>query len=201
VDDAQRNLEFRIRELEVKVTSLSQREDICQVYLRYLRGLDRNDMELIRGAFWPDGQINYGVESWAGRDFFVELEQHNLDGIASQTHYITNFTMDIVGDVAHVESYMLALRRPRESQTTIVFGGRYVDRLDRRNGEWRIAVREFIPHCWIEGKSVLHEVWPQSVIEMGRFDRTDPSYRRPLMPRGSNDRDDGLIGSTDEILG
>jgi len=42
-----------------------------------------------------------------------------------------------------VESYLIAFwRSPADDKASLIAGGRYIDRLDRRGDEWRIAVRE-----------------------------------------------------------
>jgi hypothetical protein len=112
----------------------------------------------------------------------------HLKGLACQAHHITNETVDIFGDVAHVEAYLIAFRRNQNDSSAFIIGGRYIDRFDRRAGEWRIAVREFIPHFTIEGPSHLsHLAWPQSGQGVGTCDKGDPSYLRPLNSRPNND--------------
>jgi len=105
--------------------------------------------------------------------------------------------VEIAGDVAHVETYVTAFWRPKDDKSTFANGatiaaGRYIDRLDRRNGEWRIAVREFIPHFWTKTditvmNSSSKETKPRSDCAMGTWDKRDPSYRRPLNPRPNKD--------------
>jgi hypothetical protein len=50
-------------------------------------------------------------------------------------HHMTSHLSDIVGDQAHAITYVLLIRRETIS------GGRYVDQLERRDGEWRIVDR------------------------------------------------------------
>ena len=70
--------------------------------------------------------------------------------------------------------------------------GRYVDRLDRRNGEWRIAVREFVPVFLTETtKSVesyiKSDAWLKTNCGWGTWDKHDPSYVRPLKARSNKE--------------
>ena len=74
----------------------------------------------------------------------------------------------------------------------MIISGRYIDRLDRRNGEWRIAVREFVPVFLTETNTGLDfyfkkENWSRSECAMGTWDKHDPSYRRPLARRENKD--------------
>ena len=72
----------------------------------------------------------------------------------------------------------------------ISLGGRYIDRFERRNGEWRIALRrvardwrfdadasQFKLHAGPDGKLQDEEGFPASMR-----DHTDLSYQRPLQP-------------------
>ena len=50
-------------------------------------------------------------------------------------------------DTARVESHVCARQRRIDDDGLVVvetFGGRYVDRFERRNGEWRIAYRTVV---------------------------------------------------------
>ena len=62
-----------------------------------------------------------------------------------QTHHLLgNILIHIVGDNADVESYVHALhrvQRPGGEPYDVVIAGRYVDRMQRRDGEWRIFRR------------------------------------------------------------
>ena len=67
-------------------------------------------------------------------------------------HNITNHTCEIDGDTAHCETYVIGamLPRPQPGRATFV-SGRYVDRLERRDGEWRILVRRTTIEVEVEG--------------------------------------------------
>ncbi len=183
-------LASRVAALESKVAAGLQRHRIIDLYMRYTRGLNRHDMELLTGVFWPDAQINYGFSSWL-RDEWISLweRERYLKGMSCQAHHITNETIDIDDDLAHVESYLIAFWRPPTDETpALILAGRYIDRLDRREDEWRISVREFIPHFWTEARSIFHATftessWPHTDIGLGAFNRNDLRYLRPLTPR------------------
>ncbi len=181
-------LSAELAELQAAVAYLSARQQISDVYRRYMRGFDRNDVELLRSACWPDVQINYGPEVNTFDEFVARhLDAHTAHA-ASWGHLITNETVEIDGDIAHLETYVTGLFMPNADNgdeswfgvRPLIVGGRYIDRLDRLDGEWRIAVREFVPHfsAWLDGTPGLS--WPDS-----RWSRSDLSYRRPLEPRAA----------------
>ena len=64
------------------------------------------------------------------------------------SHHLTNQTIHLDGDVAASESYYSGFMLERHDdgeQRTIQMVGRYLDRLERRDGEWRISERVVVP--------------------------------------------------------
>ena len=60
-------------------------------------------------------------------------------------HMLGNIYIEIHGNSAAVESYFQAYHRLRgegDHRFDIICAGRYVDRMEKRDGEWRIARRE-----------------------------------------------------------
>jgi len=165
-----------------KVQLLIDRMEIRDVLGRYTRGIDRHDVEILKTVFWPDAQINY-TSSFSGPtdDFIVWGNGVHERSFVIHEHHITNQNVDIDGDVAHVESYVLYLLRRQDGQQD--FGaGRYMDVLERRNGEWRILQREFIPEMRFESPST-HDASTIPEWLRGRWDRDDVSFMRPLPRR------------------
>jgi ketosteroid isomerase-like protein len=160
---------------------LVDRLQIHDCLARYARGLDRHDAELIASAFWPDAQVNYGSRFSGLRDAFVvwanELESQN----EYHQHHLTTQSVDMDGDTAHVETYVLYIVRTHEKAERLG-AGRYIDVLERRAGEWRISLREFLAEMGNAGvpSLLVDNPWTQR----GTWDREDLSYVRPL-PRRS----------------
>ena len=93
-------------------------------------------------------------------------------------HTPANVIVSLDGDTAGAESHILAWHRllgddgPPKNATV---GGRYVDRLERRQGEWRIAQRTVV-WDWTNVEPVGEEFDPGPHAVSGRRDRTDLSY-------------------------
>jgi hypothetical protein len=125
---------------------LLDERDIRNVLMRYCRGVDRIDLDLVRECFHPDARDDHGAFSgdvdallaWIGRllpRYGVTI--HRLANILVEFHPERD-------DVARVESYGVAEHQtpggPRELNLSIAF--RYLDRFERREGSgWRIADR------------------------------------------------------------
>jgi hypothetical protein len=94
-------------------------------------------------------------------------------------HYTTNQTIDLDGDDAHVETYWLCVLKQLDSDGGELLGGRYLDRFERRNGEWRIAKRVVV-HEWHSRLDFTPMRTSPGSGNWARRDGGDLSYTRPL---------------------
>ena len=144
--------------------------------LRYCRGVDRCDAELIASAFHPDAVDEHGTERYTGETVGPELvEMIRAAGVSM--HHLTNQTIELHGDDrAGVESYFIAWQGfQREGHAGVVNAiGRYLDRFERRDGEWRIAHRVVVvEQTWLLPAAVDLGSGPRPTATK---DRLDPSY-------------------------
>ncbi len=125
--------------------SLIDKQEITEVLYRYARAVDRKDFDRVADCYFPDAIDNHGgyIGTVAG---LIEDMKSRHATIDSSLHYVTNVLIDLDGDTADVESYCLCYLR----QAPAVAGGpqsratvkcRYIDRFERRDGQWRIADR------------------------------------------------------------
>ncbi len=92
----------------------------------------------------------------------------------------TNIRIEIDGDTAHSETYCLFCQRRRDGERVLEFGGaRYIDRLERRDGEWRIAARRTVMDWTAYAQT--QDFGGTEDYPRGRWDREDASYERPLV--------------------
>jgi hypothetical protein len=118
---------------------------IERVLTRYSRGVDRYDFDLVRSCYWPDGTDDHG--SFVGPvDDFIPFVRVALERFERTMHFLGNMLIevDLAGDVARAETYCVAYHRFDDAAghpTDMWAGLRYVDRFERRNGEWRIQSR------------------------------------------------------------
>ena len=154
---------------------------IRDVLLRYCRGVDRIDLELVRSCYHPDAVDDHGAFK-GGVDEFVAWIGRLLPRYDVTTHSLTNTLVEwhpTDPDTARVEAYGTAEHQtaggPPELNLTIAF--RYLDRFERRDGGWRIADRL----CTTEWVRVND---PASIFPVDerfprgrRGDGTDPVYQ------------------------
>ena len=101
-------------------------------------------------------------------------------------HNVTMHSCEIDGDVAHAESYVIGLFADKGGATSRMLAGRYIDRLERRDGKWGIVLRRATVEVAMEGQATLPNGngMPGSGYLKGSRDRSDPSYQRPLTTEG-----------------
>ena len=173
-------------ELERKLAELVDRHEIHQVLLRYARGLDRLDNELVRACYWDDAIEDHG--NYVGRpdDFIAWADQTTLAHESTQ-HAILNHICDLQGDQAFCETYY-QFTGVKAQPPHFISTGRYIDHFEKRGGEWRIANRV----CIVEGKfdiaeSAISALMPPAYTAdepcQAARDRSDVSYHRPPVPR------------------
>ena len=116
-----------------------------RVLTTYSRGVDRFDFEAVRTCYWPDG-TDYHGSFVGGVDEFISFVETSLNRFERTNHFLGNILIDVDldHDVARAETYAVAFHRYTDADghpTDMWAGLRYVDRFERRQGEWRINDR------------------------------------------------------------
>lgn len=134
---------------QAELQALLDREAIRDCLYRYCRGIDRADEKALRSAYWPDGTDHHGAYSGSAAGF-IDQALARLRAGGRRVHTISNILIELHGDTAAAESSFFALQTTASAPTHETFlCGRYVDRFERRSGEWRIAARTVV-YDWLE---------------------------------------------------
>jgi hypothetical protein len=168
--------------IEKRLQEIVDRQDIVDCLLRYCRGVDRMDRDLMLSAYHSDAIDDHGMVVM-GREAFVDwaFAYHHEYQYSTQ-HAVSNVTVEFDGDTAHVESYFTFWADNRKKANQLAYG-RYVDRFEKRDGRWAIAARVCITEAVFqlddfpltpEGKALLQS------NGVTRRDQKDLSYERPL---------------------
>lgn len=123
---------------------------LSQLSIDYMRGLDRLDLELLRSVYHPDATDDRGFFKGSGPEF-CEFAIATLRDHKSNHHMLGQMNISIEGDIAFGEIYFNAYHRIVADgvETDFVVIGRYIDRYERRAGNWKIAHRsELNDSCW-----------------------------------------------------
>ncbi len=168
--------------MDARVQQLIDRQDILDCLTRFSRGIDRFDRALFLSAFHEDAEIAAGP--FVGGPVALcdwSFGLHEAGQEATQ-HNLLNHTCEIDGDTAHTETYYMFVARNRDGSLWLA-GGRYVDRLERREGAWKIALRtNMIEWSCLPPAVPIPFTDIPGIDDNGRAERTseDISYLRPL---------------------
>ena len=166
--------------VEPEVQALLDHQAIRDVVLRYCRGIDRLDLELVRGCYHPDATDDHGSFRLRTRDDYVEWVGGVLMRYTGTMHVVANQLVELDGDVARSETYGVAYHHgdpPDDHRRNFTTGFRYVDRFERRDREWRIATRVAVRE-WTHTVTAEQQVIipPERDDRRGQRDRTDAVY-------------------------
>jgi hypothetical protein len=171
---------------DADVQELIDRQRIWECMLRYARGMDRLDQELALSAYHPGAMEDHGALIAPCESFVPQVIAFHRQHELRTQHILSNHVCEIDGPTAHAETYTRCFSVMPTGPHRLAFG-RFVDRLEKREGRWGIVNRVSLP----EGATDLAVIDDRAgMIDLpgtlghGARDRTDPSYLRPLEIRG-----------------
>jgi hypothetical protein len=194
---------------------LVDRDEIHDVVMRYAAGVDRRDMEMVRGCFAPDLEI----EGWGGGFADRESMIRYISGVAifhTTMHMFGNQYIEVDGDTAHVDTYAM-LTHHRDDEHGVchelnVSRSQYVEDLTRRDGRWVITRRGGEPRWastgitgastqepavqWLLDRAEIHDLMMQYAlgVDLRDYDRIRncfaSSFHASYGPREFTDADD-----------
>jgi len=171
-----------LEQLKQDVQYLKDRTAILDCISKHARGHDRHDVEMITEAYHQDGIDEHGLAINPGPEYAAWANAAHSAGSLLHTHNITTHTCEINGNEAHCESYVLVLLLNNDGETARLISGRYIDRLEKRDGQWKIALRRTTVDVLLAGDASILKapVFRDQGYTRGMRDKTDVSYQRPL---------------------
>ena len=176
------SVESELAALRGRVAHLEDRAAILDCITRHARGCDRHDVDLITSTYWPDGIDEHGRVTNTGSEYGTWANETHAATTQVHTHNVTTHNCEITGDTAHADSYVIVVLLGNDGRTAQFISGRYLDRLERREGEWRIALRRStVEVMFIADASVLQSsFFKDQGYLVGTRGHDDPSFVRPL---------------------
>jgi hypothetical protein len=126
--------------LDPRVQSVVDKQEIRDALMRYCRGIDRRDPDLIVSAFHEDAVDDHGDMKGSP----AQLAGFVAKGTQPQLmHFVGNHLAEVDGHKAFSESYFISFMTVTADgkDYTRTRAGRYLDNWERRKGAWKIAHR------------------------------------------------------------
>lgn len=130
---------------------LIDKDEIRDLMARYCRGVDRGDWDLVRSTYHADAYDDHG-DYKGGIDGFVDFARSRTGGATQVMHFLGECLIEFASaDVAVAETYFFTAHtlgseaqrqygaENRGHAVQLSQYGRYVDRVERRQGVWRIC--------------------------------------------------------------
>ena len=126
-----------------EVNRFKDRHAIYDCLVRFARGLDRHETDLLNSAFHDDATIDHGIYAGAASQFADFMNTYDgSTGLVQATNRVNQALIEFTGpDTADVETYVLSFLDTQVDGELIArtIGARYLDRFERRDGAWKIA--------------------------------------------------------------
>lgn len=121
---------------------LEDKEAIRTLLATIARGTDRYDGHLLASAIHADAVMDMGGKAMTGAAFAAAL-QPPATPRPGRMHILGNERVEVAGDTARSESYLVSCQDVLVDavRKTRIRAGRYIDRFERRDGEWKLAAR------------------------------------------------------------
>jgi hypothetical protein len=168
--------------LEQRLARMLDEHEIERLIRSYGRAVDRADRDELAALFHPDAVEHHGTfEGPASRyvDYAVDTALPRYD---RTSHYLTNSVIQVDGDTAVAETYLLAAHVRHDPAEGVAGTGRLdlmnarlLDRLERRKGQWRIVERTVVQDWDATAPIESVDQW-NGVFVRGERGHGDPSY-------------------------
>ena len=164
--------------MDPRLQALIDRQEILDVINQYAHGCDRGDEARMADIYHVESRDNHGPYDGDGRAFAKQVCS-STETRQTMSHLMGQSQVHVDGDSAGAETYFNATIQRREEGVRYVdmMGGRYIDKLERRDGKWRVLDRlctcEWSFTLRVEHDSEWHH---DGVFYQGTTDKSDRSY-------------------------
>jgi hypothetical protein len=157
---------------------LVSRQRIHDLLMAYCRAVDRGDEALLALLFHADATVVSGASNGPAATFAAEVVERIRGHLKSCFHSLANEWIEVRGETAVAESYVIAFTLAGEAPQARqgIVGGRYLDRFERRAGQWKIASRVFVMDFNMDAPSTAQfgQGMYESLTTRGAFAPDDP---------------------------
>ncbi len=149
--------------ITAELKSLLHREKIRECIACLARGEDRRDADLITASFWPDSTTDFGMFQ-GNFDEYLAWVVPGSPAIPLTQHVLGQSVIKLQDAAALVETHVTAYHRINmgDQEHDVIIGGRYLDRLEERDGDWRIAKRTML-YDWYQDFGVSAD-WSKGMM-------------------------------------
>lgn len=129
---------------EARLREIADHHDIRQTLAEYCHACDRADEAMMASLYAEDSFDDHGLVQAPGAEYAKAMTKNIVDRTEAVWHVLGQSLIKVDGDQAGAETFFLGIMRlnPVDGVGKInQLAGRFVDRLQRINGQWKIKHR------------------------------------------------------------
>ncbi len=150
------------------IREMGDKQAIEKALALHSRGVDRADFTLLSEAYHDDATVDYGFFVGPARDLARILADAQW-GQPTSLHRTCSSWIKVLGNKAVSESYIVAYVETHGDEAAkqrLVFG-RYLDRHEKRNGQWKLSHRTYVLDSNINQPGQME--WPEAAFVLGQY--------------------------------
>jgi hypothetical protein len=162
--------------MDPQLQELIDERDIRRLLAEYAHGCDRCDGALMGSVYVADSWDDHGTVKAAGPEFARVMTEEIIPASCDTlSHLLGQSLVEIDGDTARAETYYLAVTRSTVDGVPMCnqLGGRYVDRLERVDGGWKVKHRVCL-RDWSVSLEVKADTFANAQLTPGERSGADP---------------------------
>lgn len=151
---------------------------IRKTLAEYCRGSDRCDEALMAGIYARESWDDHGIVQAPGDAFARIMCGMVVETTETMTHLLGQSSIAVRGDEVGAETYFIAVAReatPDGTGRCCQLGGRFVDRLVREDGRWKVSHRTVV-RDWSVAIPMTHDWESSNTLTPGARSNADPSF-------------------------
>ena len=163
--------------MDARLQEMLDHFEIRKTLAQYCHGCDRGDELRMAGVYSEGSWDDHGPLKAPGPEFARVMMRTILSDTTTLYHLLGQSLVRVDGDQAGAETYFFAISQmTREDGVPLCnqLGGRFVDKLVRENGIWKIkhrtAVRDWTISLPIDAD------WEAKSLRQGQRSNSDPSF-------------------------
>jgi len=164
--------------MDKRLQEMLDHHEIRKTLSEYCHGCDRCDEPRMASVYLRDSWDDHGDVKAPGGEFARIMTKRILETTDSLYHLLGQSLIKVDGDEAGAETYFFAASRSAGKDGVEMcnqLGGRFVDRLRREDGRWRIQNRVVL-RDWAISLPVQADWTAHTGLQEGQRSNADPSF-------------------------
>lgn len=164
--------------MDSRLQELWDHHEIRNLLATYVHGCDRSDLIEMQSIYCDESFDDHGSTKCDGKTYSKLSIEEGAATTNVVSHQLGQSLIRVNGDSAGCETYFIAtVIYPLESggESINQLGGRFVDTLERENGQWKVKKRVVVRE-WSHTRPIENDWLANAGFTPARRGQTDVSY-------------------------